>query len=131
MKPRLEKIDHLHVYVKDLQAGITWYKTVFNLELISDKSPFAASGGPTVLGDEENNIYLALFEADIAPSSIIAFGATAEQFMQWLNYLRDELTLELRLADHKNCWSLYIEDPFGNTHEITCDDYHTLAKQLS
>jgi catechol-2,3-dioxygenase len=39
--------------------------------------------------------------------------------------------LEVRVADHELAWSLYFQDPDGNTHEITSYDHEFVADRLN
>ena len=34
MKPKLENIDHIHVFVPDRQEALDWYSTILGLEPI-------------------------------------------------------------------------------------------------
>jgi len=52
----------------------------------------------------------------------IAFLASGDQFIQWLNHL-EGLNVKAVLADHGVTFSMYFKDESGNSHEITSHDY--------
>ena len=127
--PVLTGIDHVHVYVPDRDAGRQWYETVLGLRPVEDLLFWAEDGGPLVLEDATGSVDIALFEADRPPGTAIAFGTTADAFLAWREHLASA-GVETRLPDHTVCFSLYFADPFGNYHEITCNEYDILAARL-
>ena len=130
MIPKLNGVDHVHVYVTSWSEAEKWYETVLGLKRVEALMVWAVKNGPLTLENPEGNVHLALFESDSPPKSTIAFGANGEEFLAWKAHLESH-SLELRLADHKLAWSLYFSDPFGNLHEITTYDYEFVTKQLS
>ena len=52
----------------------------------------------------------------------LAFRTDGENYLLWRKQLNDKGFLK-READHQVTWSLYFEDPFGHSHEITTYDY--------
>ena len=131
MTPKLNGIDHVHIYVADWGEAEDWYETVLGFKRVEALMAWAVKNGPLTLENPEGNIHLALFERDSLPdSSVIAFGASGEEFMAWKAHLEGH-DRELRLTDHKLAYSLYFSDPWGNLHEITTNERDHVAKQLA
>ncbi len=132
MLPKLESIDHVHVYVKDRAKAACWYRDHLGFE-IHPKYEFWADdiAGPLTLTDASDSIHLALFQRrDFTPASTIAFRVDGNNFVAWKTQL-EKKELLLRCSDHTVSWSLYFQDPDGNSHEITTYDHSVVAKQLS
>ena len=131
MTPKLNGIDHVHIYVAKWGEAEDWYETVLGFKRVEALMAWAVKDGPLTLENPEGNIHLALFERDSLPdSSVIAFGASGEEFLAWKAHLEGH-SLELRLTDHKLAYSLYFSDPWGNLHEITTNERDHVAKQLA
>lgn len=128
---RLERIDHIHVFVSDRAAAERWYADVMGLKRINELEFWAADRGPLTIGDQSGAIHLALFEqAAQKCRSTIALGATAKQFLDWRAHLTKALRRSIEPVDHQVAWSLYFSDPDENPFEITSYDYATLAASL-
>ncbi len=131
MTPKLNGIDHVHVYVADWEKAEKWYHRVLGLKRVEALMIWAVENGPLTLENPEGNVHLALFETDSHPrTSAIAFGASGEQFLAWKAHLEAQ-DLDLRLTDHKLAFSLYFSDPDDNLHEITTYDHDYVAKHLA
>lgn len=130
MTPRLNGIDHVHVYVRSWAEAEAWYRDVLGFEPLEEFRVWAVDGGPLTLADASGKVHLALFESDREPASTVAFGANAKQFIAWKSHLEDR-GLELRITDHQLAWSMYFSDPFGNLHEITTYEHATVAAALA
>ena len=129
--PALSGIDHIHVYTKDRPAAQAWYARVLGCTAVGEYAEWAEDGGPLVIENEAANIHLALFERkDCKASEIGAFGATAEQFVQWVTHLEDA-GLNLRIADHDLAVSLYFQDPDQNGYEITTYERDAVLPQVT
>ena len=130
MTPKLNGIDHVHVYVSSWDEAEDWYGDVLGLKRVEALMPWAVKGGPLTLENPESSIHLALFERDgHSGSSAIAFGASGEEFLAWKTRLENK-GLELRITDHKLAYSLYFNDPDQNMHEITTYDRDYVAERL-
>ena len=130
MTPRLNGIDHVHIYVANWGEAEKWYQTVFGFKRVDALMDWAVKNGPLTIENPEGNIHLALFEKEShTNTSAIAFGASGEEFLTWKAHLESH-GLELRLTDHKMAYSLYFSDPWGNLHEITTYERDYVAKQL-
>ncbi len=130
MTPRLNGIDHVHIYVANWGEAEKWYQTVLGFRRVDALMAWAVKNGPLTIENPEGNVHLALFERESHPNtSAIAFGASGEEFLAWKAHLESH-GLELRLTDHKLAYSLYFSDLWGNLHEITTYERDYVAKQL-
>ncbi len=129
--PKFSGIDHIHIYVPDRAAAAKWYQQMLGFRVVESLLPWADNEqGPLTLEDASGRVHLALFKiAEFKPGSALAFGASGEEFLNWKRYLEKHGLLK-RLSDHTLAWSLYFEDPYGNQHEITTDQYKQVALKL-
>ena len=80
MTPRLNGIDHVHIYVANWGEAEKWYQTVFGFRRVDALMDWAVKNGPLTIENPEGNIHLALFEKESHPNtSAIAFGASGEE----------------------------------------------------
>ena len=130
MTPKLNGIDHVHVYVTNWGEAEKWYESVLGFKRVEKFMAWAVKNGPLTLENSEGNVHLALFEREDHPDTCtIAFGATGEEFLAWRAHLEDH-GLKLRITDHELAYSLYFMDPWGNLHEITSYDHDYVAEHL-
>jgi len=131
MLPKLNGIDHIHVYVPNREEAAEWYKDVLGFTVVESLSFWSENdNGPLTIQDPMGKIHLALFQQDnFTPSTAIAFGADGKEFLEWKAHL-EEQDLLVRFTDHKVAWSVYFKDPYGNSHEITTFQYNYVASQL-
>ncbi|PLW70650.1 VOC family protein [Pseudohalioglobus lutimaris] len=128
MSPTVNRIDHVHVYVADWAESESWYQRVLGFSRDEGLAVWAVDGGPLTLKNDDGTVHLALFEsADPRPASTVAFGATGDEFLAWLEHLKAQ-AVDVRLADHSLAWSMYFVDPDGNCHEITTYDHAVVAR---
>ncbi len=131
MTPKLNGIDHVHVYVANWDDAEEWYDKILGFKRVEKFMVWAVKNGPLTLENAGGTIHLALFERDNHPdTSAIAFGATGEEFLAWRSHL-DSHGLELRITDHELAYSLYFSDPWGNLHEITTYEHDYVAQHLN
>lgn len=129
MIPTLDGLDHIHLYVKDREAAALWYEQVLGFGVVEALAVWAENpAGPLTIEDPTGKIHLALFtaDADFKPSTAIAMGSDAINFLAWKSYLEGRGML-LRCTDHKVAWSVYFNDLDGNMHEITTYEYAKVA----
>ena len=130
MTPKLNGIDHVHVYVANWGEAEKWYESVLDFKRVEKFMVWAVKNGPLTLENPQGNIHLALFEREDHPdTSAIAFGATGEEFLTW-NTPLEEQGLELRVTDHELAYSLYFSDPWGNLHEITTYEHEYVRENF-
>jgi len=131
MAPKLEGVDHLHVNVGNWDEAEEWYRRVLNLGRVDALMGWAVKNGPLTIENPEGTVHLALFESDTPETTdVIAFGATGAEFLSWKTHL-ENLGLELRVTDHKMAYSLYFNDPWQNSHEITTYERDYVANKLA
>jgi len=130
MVPRLENIDHVHVYVRDRDAALEWYKDVLGMRPIKAFLSWAEGGGPLTVEDASGTVHLALFERDNpATASTVALGTSGEQFLKWKTHLEGK-ALSLRINDHDMAFSMYFSDHDGNLYEITTYEHERVRAAL-
>jgi GNAT superfamily N-acetyltransferase/catechol 2,3-dioxygenase-like lactoylglutathione lyase family enzyme len=128
--PALDAIDHIHVYVADREAAQRWYADVLGLSPVAQLQSWAATG-PLTIGNASGSVHLALFQRAPQPCrSVVAFSATASEFLAWLAHLANKLGKPVEPVDHQLAWSLYFTDPDGNPFEITTYEYDAVRARL-
>lgn len=127
---RLTGIDHVHIYVSDRAQAAAWFEDVLGFQVEESLRAWATDGGPLTIGDEAGNIHIALFErTERVPSTAVAFGTDAENFLTWKALLEDRGLLD-QCSDHTLAWSLYFRDPDDNVYEITTYEHDLVAEAL-
>ena len=131
MNPKLQNIDHIHVFVPDRQEALGWYNTILGFKPIK-RLMFWAETGPLTIGNDEGTIHIALFEGKPKSNrSVIAFNATGEEFIDWHKRINNVLSEVIEVDDHSVSFSIYFEDPYGNPYEITSYDYEILSNHYN
>lgn len=131
MHPRLNGIDHVHVFVSNRAEAEHWYRTILGFKPVHALLEWAVENGPLTVENPEGNIHLALFEREAPPQiSALAFGVSGEEFLAWKAHL-DKHDLVERVTDHRLAYSLYFRDPWGNQHEITTYEHGYVADRLA
>jgi len=132
MIPKLNGIDHVHVYARDREAAAIWYQEILGFTVVETYRFWAEREyGPLTIQDASETIHIALFKSDeFIPDSVLAFGVSGNEFLKWKAYLENKDILK-RCSDHSKMWSLYFNDLDGNGLEITTADYDTVAAQLN
>ena len=130
MALELNGIDHLHVYVDDLQEAENWYAQILGVHRAPGYEQWVGDRGPLVMTNTQENFHLALFAAkDYPRSSVIAFGTSGQGLLDWKAYL-EEQALKPEVKDHTLSVSMYFDDPYGNSHEITTHDRDYVLNHL-
>ncbi len=131
MTPKLQGIDHVHVYVSDRAKAARWYQHVMGFVVNSTFEVWAEDPlGPLTIEDPSSQIHLALFQReDFHPTSTIAFKVAGEEFLEWRSLL-EKHGLSVRCSDHDLAWSMYFSDPDGNSHEITTYDHELVRNEM-
>lgn len=122
----VNRIDHVEVFVRDLDASIRWYERVLGLREVHRWEP-----EPIMIGAGDTK--LALFKArnDAAPSPaasvpsprrwrLVAWLVAPEAFDAAVAHLRAEGVEPEGPVDHGVSKSVYFSDPDGHPLEITC-----------
>jgi len=128
MKPKLQNIDHIHVFVSDREDALDWYSNILGLKP-SEEIIVLPESGPLMIRNNEENINIALFKGTPKDNkAVIAFKVSGEEFINCHNKINDSLTKNIEIVDHDIQFSIYFEDPFGNPYEITSYDYDMLTE---
>ena len=132
MAPKLESLDHIHIFVVNRSASEEWYARVLGLHRATELESSASERGPLTLGNSSGTVHLALFERPAAKChSVVAFRTTASEFLAWRTHLSIALGQSLEAVDHDLSWSLYFNDPDGNPFEITSYEHQQIAGALA
>ncbi len=116
----VDGIDHVEVFVRDLDAAARWYAEVLGLKEMSGWEP-----EPVMIG--AGGTKLALFRADPGAKAAspglnwhrVAWRTTRVGFEAAQKHL-SSLGIQFRgPIDHQRAWSIYFEDPDGHPLEIT------------
>jgi len=124
MKPKLQIIDHIHVFVPDRQKALDWYSAILGFKPVN-RLLFWAKTGPLTIGNEEGSIQIALFEGELSNKT------TGEEFINWHKRINNALSEFIEVEDHSVSFSIYFEDPYGNPYEITSYDYDILSNHYN
>ena len=131
MCPEVEAVDHVHIYVEDREAAEHWYLQVLGFARAKEFEFWASDGGPLTIQNANGSVHLALFERPHQENrATVALRASAQQYAQWLDHLRNRLNGEVTTEDHAVSLSMYFKDPDGNPYEITTYEYEA-AKELT
>lgn len=123
---KIDQLDHVEVFVRDIDAAIAWYDRVFGLKVVRrwDPAPVMISVGDAMI---------ALFKArregpdngdgDTQPAirwRRVAWRVAPEKFEAAQQHLRTCGVEFTGPIDHDGPLSIYFNDPDGNPLEITC-----------
>ncbi|MCC5986745.1 MAG: VOC family protein [Pararhodobacter sp.] len=138
---KAQRIDHVHIEVRDRDAAAAWYARVLGLERHHALAGWADDPmGPLILSAGDGEPALSLFQRPCAAPSrdaTIAFRVSGEDFLRFIAAL-PELGLShdtgrplatTDIQDHGLSWSFYFNDPDGNRIEVTCYDYGMVARR--
>ena len=130
--PPLQRIDHVHVFVRDRAEALRFYAEVLGLAPLPEFAHWAAGGGPLTLADAGGTVHVALFESPGAQPnrSTVALGVDGAVFARWQRHLGAALGEPPAVHDHGAALSLYFDDPDGNPFEITTFDAEAAREAL-
>ena len=130
--PHLEGLDHIHIFVVNRLLAEAWYARVLGLQRTPELAGSISERGPLTIGNPSGTVHLALFERPAEQCrSVVAFGATAMEFLAWQSHLSLVLGYKIDAVDHEFSWSLYFTDPDGNPFEITSYEHQIIADELA
>ena len=131
MNPKLQNIDHIHVYVQNRQDALVWYKKILGLKPL-EKLISLPKSGPLTIRNNEGNINIALFKGKPQDNrSVIAFKVNGDEFINFHDSINHSLTENIELVDHSSQFSIYFKDPYGNPYEITSYDYAMISNHYN
>ena len=134
---RVSALDHVHLYVADLDAAVEWYGRVLGLERHPSSHNLETRGVAGVYMATARGQYCATFFEGKPPSDgdhTTAFRVPGRMFIAFGEAL-DRLSVPSRKSgalqrheceDHTLAFSYYFQDPDGNHLEITTYDHATV-----
>lgn len=130
---RVDRIDHVELWVPDQDEAAAWYEKVLGLEVVPELEEWA-EGGPLMIATAEGPTMLALFQGQpgrrrghTPDFRRVAFRVAGEAFSRFLERL-EALDLEAEdgerldsedVVDHGQSLSIYFRDPWGHRFEVT------------
>ena len=139
------QIDHVELFVPDRYEAARWYEHVLGLQIVREYEPWAVEGGPLMISSDDRSTKLALFEGQPASSTHtaafrrVAFRVTGSGFAEFLQRLPELTLTDSRrqsvtadsTVDHQQSFSIYFDDPWGHSLEITTYDYDETTAWLA
>lgn len=125
----LLKIDHVHIYVHDLDKAEHWYQQVLGFSRDETLLFWFSQGGPLVLKNNDAAISLFL-RTHQSPGHTVAFSLDASSFSQLLHVLVTQ-SIPYTVSDHRVWMSVYFSDPDGNQIELTSYQYKEARENLA
>ncbi|MGG4608533.1 VOC family protein [Providencia sp. Me31A] len=114
---KLIAIDHVHVYVDDLNEAVKWYKDILFFEVTSKFKVWFDQGGPLVINN--NDVHLSLFKRTTQNiGNTIAFSVDKPTLIGFIEHL-SSCNIPNSIVDHEVSISIYFTDPYENKYEIT------------
>ncbi len=136
---QVERVDHVHIEVRDREQAAAWYTRVLGLAPHPTLAFWADHPkGPLILAGGDGRPALAMFAREPEPTSrdsTVAFRMSGAAFCAFLDAL-GRLNLTNRagrvvsradVVDHDVAWSIYFVDPDGNSIEVTTYDRDALG----
>jgi catechol-2,3-dioxygenase len=124
---RITEIDHIHVYVEDIEEAEHWYNEILGFTRDNSLYFWFEQGGPLVI--KNNGASLSLFRRkNQHPGHTMAFSVGATAFIELIPILKDR-RIAFTVGDHAVSMSIYFSDLSDNKIEITTYEYLN-AKQI-
>lgn len=124
---KIIEIDHIHVYVDDIEQAERWYHEILGFARDNSLYFWFEQGGPLVI--KNNGASLSLFlRKGQHPGHTMAFGVGASMMLGLITTLTDK-NIPFTVSDHDVSMSVYFSDPSDNKIEITSYEY-LQAKQI-
>lgn len=125
---KITGIDHIHVYVEDIEQAERWYKEVLGFSRDESLFFWFEQGGPLVI--KNNGASLSLFPRDCQePGHTMAFGVGASALAGLISVLT-ERQISFIVCDHEVSMSVYFSDLSSNKIEVTSYEYSYARKIL-
>ncbi|WP_113626178.1 VOC family protein [Pectobacterium peruviense] len=123
----IAKIDHIHVYVEDIQQAEHWYNEVLGFSRDNALYFWFEQGGPLVISNNGSSLSLFLRTSQ-HPGHTMAFGVGGSAFIGLIPTLKDK-KIPFTISDHDVSMSVYFCDLSDNKIEVTSYEY-LHAKQI-
>ncbi len=118
-------IDHLNMYVNNLEESISFYQKVFGFKVYEKGRGFSAAYPYAIIG-KSKVLMLALYENHEAGSEkrLNHIGINITNFEEALEVIKDnsvEISIygDKEIIEYPNSKSIYIKDPDGNEIELS------------
>jgi catechol 2,3-dioxygenase-like lactoylglutathione lyase family enzyme len=126
------KLDHIEIIVPDREAAVAWYDEWLGFKSMPEHAEWAEMG-PLMMTNDGGDTMLALFVGS-APAAgedrgwrRVAFRTNAVELMHFTKRYKSSGQTISAPIDHDRSWSVYFQDPWGNSLELTTYDYEALA----
>jgi len=123
---RVLQIDHVELFVPDRQAAAAWYENVLGLIPVPEAEQWAKDPeGPLMISPDHGKTMLALFqgtpqgERPTDGFHRVAFRVDAEDFLAFVDRIKEMKIGPTRIRDHDQAISIYFDDPYGHHLEVT------------
>ncbi|ALV92604.1 MULTISPECIES: VOC family protein [Pantoea] len=125
---KITKIDHVHVYVDDIDLAERWYEDVLGFTRDDSLYFWFEQGGPLVVRNHGASLSLFL-RKNQSPGHTIAFAVEAAAFVDLVATLNAK-NIPFTACDHDISMSLYFSDLSDNKIELTSYDYSQAKRVL-
>ncbi|MGC0862387.1 VOC family protein [Pantoea agglomerans] len=126
---KIAEIDHIHLYVENIEQAEKWYKEILGFERNPSLYFWFEQGGPLVIRNNRASLSLFLRKSQ-PPGHTVAFGVAASSFNELMPVLRkNKIPFSVSVSDHDVSMSVYFSDLSDNKIEVTSYDY-LHAKQI-
>lgn len=140
---RVERIDHVELFVPDRYEAAAWYNDVLGLEIVESLEHWAErSSYPLMVAGAGGETKLALFEGSPGTTTDpkgfhkVAFRVSGEDFISFVDRLAAVPSIDADGRESivtfgtETAWSVSFSDPYGYEFEITTYDYEEVAEKL-
>lgn len=118
---QMEALDHVALYVQDMQQSIDWYQSVLGMEQRTQYKDTTGLGNPVLLcsGDACIALFPSPLELPVQRfDGHIAMRLTRTGFEQIHEHLHQH-GFDCSIVHYTRCDSLYIDDPTGYQIELS------------
>jgi len=118
---KITKIDHIHVYVENIELAERWYQEVLGFARDDSLYFWFEQGGPLVIRNHAAS--LSLFpRTNQPPGHTVAFAVQAAAFLSFVPALNAK-NIPFTVCDHYVSLSVYFNDLSDNKIELTSYEY--------
>jgi catechol 2,3-dioxygenase-like lactoylglutathione lyase family enzyme len=121
----VDRIDHVELFVRDMERSIRWYVEVLGLRELYrwEPAPVMIGAGGTMLAlfpaDETALPPRPADDASLLRPRVIAWRTDRSGFQAAQAHLKSLDIAFIGPVDHDISWSIYFDDPDGHALEIT------------